>query len=254
MIDRGGFGGRGCREGDPPVMEPPHISDDPGRPDRVFEGAPGAMLVIISGPSGVGKDTIIDELRRREVLPLLVAALAADSTVSAAVLGAMLISKDMNAAINQQIGNELGASNQYVSIATYFDGEGLPALAQHGLEILTWEDLRPQTAVIANTGAGADVVCGFATDPHVYTSKLVDMTDLAEYLGAKYGGWYDVAELYGKKWKTDNWVSLPIGGGSGACGCCIVRSGMRAKAKVIGVQAARDPCTHFVRADDHVTL
>lgn len=27
-------------------------------------GAPGAMLVIISGPSGVGKDTIIDALRR----------------------------------------------------------------------------------------------------------------------------------------------------------------------------------------------
>jgi guanylate kinase len=30
-----------------------------------IEGAPGAQLVIISGPSGVGKDTIIDALRRR---------------------------------------------------------------------------------------------------------------------------------------------------------------------------------------------
>ena len=43
-----------------------HVSDDPGRPDFTIEGAPGAMLVIISGPSGVGKDTIIDELRRHE--------------------------------------------------------------------------------------------------------------------------------------------------------------------------------------------
>jgi guanylate kinase len=42
------------------------ISADPGRPAVVVDGAPGAMLVIISGPSGVGKDTIIDALRRRE--------------------------------------------------------------------------------------------------------------------------------------------------------------------------------------------
>ena len=40
------------------------ISADPGRPASVVDGAPGAMLVIISGPSGVGKDTIIDALRR----------------------------------------------------------------------------------------------------------------------------------------------------------------------------------------------
>jgi ferritin len=43
----------------------------------------------------------------------------------------MLISKAMNAALNVQIGNELAASNQYVAIAGYFDGEGLPVLAKH---------------------------------------------------------------------------------------------------------------------------
>jgi guanylate kinase len=30
------------------------------------EGAPGALVVIISGPSGVGKDTIIDAIQRRD--------------------------------------------------------------------------------------------------------------------------------------------------------------------------------------------
>src|SRR4029079_436303 len=32
-------------------------------------GAPGAMLVIISGPSGVGKDTVIAALRERVHVP-----------------------------------------------------------------------------------------------------------------------------------------------------------------------------------------
>lgn len=34
-------------------------------------------------------------------------------------------------------------------------------------------------------------------------------------------------------------ILVPIGGGSGACGCCLARSGLHAKARVIGVQAAR---------------
>jgi bacterioferritin B len=43
----------------------------------------------------------------------------------------MLISKQMNNALNAQVGNELLASNQYVCVAAYFDGEGLPTLAKH---------------------------------------------------------------------------------------------------------------------------
>lgn len=43
----------------------------------------------------------------------------------------MLISKKMNQAINQQIGNEFGASLQYVAIAAHFAAEGLTVLAEH---------------------------------------------------------------------------------------------------------------------------
>jgi ferritin len=43
----------------------------------------------------------------------------------------MLISKKMNGAINQQIGNEFGASLQYVAIAAHFASEGLTVLAEH---------------------------------------------------------------------------------------------------------------------------
>ncbi len=43
----------------------------------------------------------------------------------------MLTSKKVVTAINKQIGNEFGASMQYVAIAAYFSGDALPQLAQH---------------------------------------------------------------------------------------------------------------------------
>jgi ferritin len=46
----------------------------------------------------------------------------------------MIISKPMNAALNEQVGNELLASNQYLAISAYFDSEGLPALTKHFLK------------------------------------------------------------------------------------------------------------------------
>jgi len=78
-----------------------------------------------------------------------------------------------------------------------------------------WEDLRPQTAVTANTGAGPDVVVGWTDDPHLYADKLIDLTDVAEYLGKKYGGWYPLAEKYGKKFGTNQWIAIPLGASGG---------------------------------------
>jgi ferritin len=41
----------------------------------------------------------------------------------------MLISETLNEAMNRQIGSELAASNQYLKIASYFEGDHLPELA-----------------------------------------------------------------------------------------------------------------------------
>ena len=43
----------------------------------------------------------------------------------------MLISKTMNAALNEQVGYEFSAMLQYVAVASYFSEEGLSGLAAH---------------------------------------------------------------------------------------------------------------------------
>jgi len=43
----------------------------------------------------------------------------------------MALSKKLNTMLNDQVGNELFASHQYVAIAAYFDRAALPVLARH---------------------------------------------------------------------------------------------------------------------------
>ena len=80
-----------------------------------------------------------------------------------------------------------------------------------------WEDVRPKAAVAANTGAGPDIILSTNDDANLYPDKLLDVTDLAEYLGKKYGGWYPGVQAYlrpdGKKW---------IGLGLGCAGSMMV--------------------------------
>jgi multiple sugar transport system substrate-binding protein len=77
----------------------------------------------------------------------------------------------------------------------------------------SWDDIRPKSAVAAHVGAGPDIIMGTLADPFKFSNKLIDLTDLAEYLGAKYGGWYPVARKYGML--GDRWIALPQGASGG---------------------------------------
>ena len=85
---------------------------------------------------------------------------------------------------------------------------------KYGIEVRVdnegWEDVRPKAAVAANTGAGPDIILSTNDDANLYPEKLVDVTDVCTYLGAKYGGWYPVCDPYlrpdGKKW-----IGVPLG-------------------------------------------
>ena len=150
----------------------------------------------------------------------------------AAVSAAGLLGRDAEAAIpeaNVPMPNlpiEKGASLRVLRPAkfvapdeTIFNENTKAFTAKTGVEVKVdysgWEDLRPQTAVTANTGAGPDIVVGWTDDPHLYSNKLVDLTDIATYLGKKYGGWYPLAEKYGKKDGTEEWIAIPMGASGG---------------------------------------
>ncbi|WP_376088060.1 ABC transporter substrate-binding protein [Roseomonas sp. CCTCC AB2023176] len=86
---------------------------------------------------------------------------------------------------------------------------------QVSVDFVGWEDISQQTAVTANTGAGPDLIVGFNEAPHVYADKLVEVTDVAEYIGQRYGGWLALAQKYGKRHNTNNWIGLPFGSSGG---------------------------------------
>ena len=74
-----------------------------------------------------------------------------------------------------------------------------------------WEDLRPKAAVAANVGSGPDIILSTNDDSHQYPDKLLEIGDLCEYLGKKYGPWYPSALAYGKN--DGRWIALPLGAG-----------------------------------------
>ncbi len=59
------------------------------------------------------------------------------------------------------------------------------------------DDVQPKASVAANTNQGPDMFWGLYSLPHLFPDKVVDVTDVADYLGKKYGGWVPTAVTYG---------------------------------------------------------
>ena len=72
----------------------------------------------------------------------------------------------------------------------------------------SWEDVRPKAAVAANVGSGPDMVMSWFDDPFQYPDKLVEVTELAEAVGAANGGWYDGPRGYAVK--DDEFIAMPL--------------------------------------------
>ncbi len=70
------------------------------------------------------------------------------------------------------------------------------------------DDVQPKASVAANTGQGPDMFWGLYSLPHLFPAKCVDLSDIADYLGKKYGGWVPSAVTYGKS--GNKWIGIPV--------------------------------------------
>ena len=72
----------------------------------------------------------------------------------------------------------------------------------------SYEDVQPKASVAANTGAGPDLFWGLYSLPHLFPQKCIDVTDVADYLGKKYGPWAESSVKYGKS--GNKWIAIPV--------------------------------------------
>ncbi len=156
----------------------------------------------------------MSNIDRRDFLKLS-AALAAGAATGAATGNALAA-----AAPTLHLKPEKGAKLRVLRWKEFVQGDGDMWLAntkkftqQTGIEVQLdregWEDVRPKAAVAANIGSGPDIIISTFEDAHQYPDKLVDVSDLANYLGAKYAGWYDTSKAYGID--KNKWVAIPMG-------------------------------------------
>jgi multiple sugar transport system substrate-binding protein len=157
---------------------------------------------------------------RRDALQIGAGALAGSTMLASGSLRAQVAVKDV---APPKFEIEEGASLRVLRPSKFVQGDETLFLENSkkftdatGVQVTvtseSWEDLRPKTATAAAIGSGPDIVCAWSDDPHKFASQCVDLTDLATYLGDKYGGWWPIVEKYGRDQNTGKWIAMPIGG------------------------------------------
>src|SRR4051794_22351725 len=167
-----------------------------------------------------------NDITRRDALALGVSAAAlaatgasAQSTIKAADVPAPAVAIEKGASLKMLRPVRFVKADEDV-----FRANAAKFTEKSGVEIkvdfVGWEDINQQTAVTSNSGAGPDIIIRFSDAPHIYIDKLVELTDVADYLGKRYGGWQPLAQKNGKRHKNDNWIGFPVGASGGAARYC----------------------------------
>src|SRR6201989_13344 len=159
------------------------------------------------------------DITRRDALALGVSAAALAATGASAQAASAIKAADVPA---PNLAIEKGASLKMLRPVRFvkadedvFRANAAKFTEKSGVEVkvdfVGWEDINQQTAVTSNSGAGPDIIIGFTAAPHISLAKLIELTDVADYLAKKYGGWMTLAQRYGKRNKSASWTGLPFG-------------------------------------------
>jgi multiple sugar transport system substrate-binding protein len=138
-----------------------------------------------------------NEITRRDALVLGVSAAALAATGATAQTASTIKAADVPA---PKLDIEKGAGLRMLRPVRFvkpdedvFRANAAKFTEKTGVEVkvdfVGWEDINQQTAVTSNSGAGPDIIIGFSDAPHIYADKLIELTDVADYLGKRYGGW-----------------------------------------------------------------
>jgi multiple sugar transport system substrate-binding protein len=113
---------------------------------------------------------------------------------------------------------EAGAKLRFLRWSKFLDAENkatseaIAAFSKAtGVEVVVeneWQDdIQTKVAVAINVGSGPDIAWTLNATAQLFPDKLLDVTDVADYLGHKYGGWYPIAQTYGKS--GERWIAIP---------------------------------------------
>jgi len=121
-------------------------------------------------------------------------------------------------AAEQPFKPEAGARLRFLRWSKFLDAENsatteaIAAFSQvTGVDVRIeneWQDdIQTKAAIAANVGSGPDIVWTLNATAHLFPDKLLDLSDVADYVGRKYGGWYPIVETYGKS--GGRWIAIP---------------------------------------------
>ena len=92
-----------------------------------------------------------------------------------------------------------------------FDKQKDEFAKQAGVEIqverINQNDIQSRVTAAVQSGAGADIIILANNHAHLYESALVDVSDVAEAIGAQQGGWYDYAKV--NTFASGRWIGVP---------------------------------------------